>query len=153
MRYYWGIVLISLGIVVMVLDPFDKLDAYLRGTANTVPTATLLGLAALTTVVALCVAFKSSLRFRPHLLPHVVAFRPHAGYGTCRKGPGAQARDDGENGARGLLRRWGGAAIHCLLVFQGRVRDAFALLPWWRPVSVLASAEAPRAYSWLALAE
>ena len=37
----------------MVLDPFDKLDAYLRGTANTVLTATLLGLAALTTVAAL----------------------------------------------------------------------------------------------------
>jgi hypothetical protein len=53
MRYYWGIVLISLGIVVMVLDPFDKLDPYLRGAANTVLTATLLGLAALTTVVAL----------------------------------------------------------------------------------------------------
>jgi hypothetical protein len=53
MRYYWGIVLISLGIVVMALDPFDKLDAYLRGAANTLLTATLLGLAALTTVVAL----------------------------------------------------------------------------------------------------
>lgn len=53
MRYYWGIVLISLGIVVMVFDPFDKLDTYLRGAANTVLTATLLGLAALTTVVAL----------------------------------------------------------------------------------------------------
>ena len=60
MRYYWGIVLISLGIVVMVLYRFNKLDAYLLGTASTVPTATLLGLAALTTVVALCVAFKSS---------------------------------------------------------------------------------------------
>ena len=53
MRYYWGIVLISLGIVGMVLDPFDKVDAYLRGATNTVLTATLLGLAALTTVVAL----------------------------------------------------------------------------------------------------
>jgi hypothetical protein len=47
MRYYWGIVLVSLGIVVIVLNPFDKLDAYLRGAPNTVLTATLLGLAAL----------------------------------------------------------------------------------------------------------
>ena len=37
----------------MVLDPFNKLDAYLRGATNTVLTATLLGLATLTTVVAL----------------------------------------------------------------------------------------------------
>ena len=53
MRYYWGIVLVSLGIVLIVLNPFDKLDAHLRGAPNTVLTATLLGLAALTTVVAL----------------------------------------------------------------------------------------------------
>ena len=53
MQYYWGIILVSLGIVVIVLNPFDKLDAYLRGAPNTVLTATLLGLAALTTVVAL----------------------------------------------------------------------------------------------------
>ena len=52
-RYYWGVVLISLGIVVMVFNPFDKLDAYLRGAANTGLTATLLGLAALTIAVAL----------------------------------------------------------------------------------------------------
>ena len=31
MRYYYGVVLVSLGIVVMVLDPFNKLDVYLRG--------------------------------------------------------------------------------------------------------------------------
>jgi len=30
MRYYYGVVLVSLGIVVMVLDPFNKLDVYLR---------------------------------------------------------------------------------------------------------------------------
>lgn len=77
---------------------------------------------------AVIIAFKSSLRFRPHLLPHVVAFLPHASYVTCRKGPGAQARDDGENGARGLLRRLGGAAIHCLLVCQGRVRGRLRTL-------------------------
>ena len=52
MRYYYGVVLISLGIVVMVLDPFNKLDAYLRGATNTVLTVTLLGLATLTALVA-----------------------------------------------------------------------------------------------------
>jgi hypothetical protein len=52
MRYYYGVVLISLGIVVMVLNPFNKLDAYLRGAPNTVLTATLLGLATLTALVA-----------------------------------------------------------------------------------------------------
>jgi hypothetical protein len=52
MRYYYGVVLISLGIVVMVLNPFDKLDAYLRGAPNAVLTATLLGLATLTALVA-----------------------------------------------------------------------------------------------------
>ena len=73
------------------------------------------------------IAIEFRARFRPYLLPHVVAFRPHAGYVTGRKGPGAQARDDGENGARGLLRRLGGAVIHCFFVFQGRIRGLRAL--------------------------
>ena len=53
MKYYWGAVLIGLGIVVIAFDPFDKLDAYLQGARNTVLTVTLLGLAAFTAIVAL----------------------------------------------------------------------------------------------------
>jgi amino acid transporter len=53
MKYYWGAVLIGLGIVVIAFDPFDKLDAYLHGVRNTVLTAILLGLAALTAIMAL----------------------------------------------------------------------------------------------------
>ena len=52
-NYFWGAFLISLGIAVLVLSPFEKLDAYLHGTPDTVLTSILLGLAALTVVVAL----------------------------------------------------------------------------------------------------
>jgi len=53
MKYYWGSVLIGLGVLVVVIDPFDKLDAYLRGAPDTVLTATLLGLAVSISAVAL----------------------------------------------------------------------------------------------------
>jgi len=53
MKYYWGSILIGLGILVIAFDPLDKLDAYLRGAPDTVLTATLLGLAASISAVAL----------------------------------------------------------------------------------------------------
>jgi hypothetical protein len=53
MKYYWGSVLIGLGILTIVLDPLDKLDAYLRGAPDTVLTATLFGLAAAISIIAL----------------------------------------------------------------------------------------------------
>jgi hypothetical protein len=52
MKYFWGAVLIGLGIVVIAFDPFEKLDAYLHGVRNSVLTATLLGLSVLTVIVA-----------------------------------------------------------------------------------------------------
>ena len=53
MKYYWGSILIGLGILVIAFDSLDKLDAYLRGAPDTVLTATLLGLAASIWAVAL----------------------------------------------------------------------------------------------------
>jgi len=53
MKYYWGSILIGLGILMIALDPLGKLDTYLRGAPDTVLTATLLGLAATILVIAL----------------------------------------------------------------------------------------------------
>jgi len=52
MKYYWGSILIGLGILMIALDPLGKLDAYLRGAPNTVLTETLLGLAILISLTA-----------------------------------------------------------------------------------------------------
>lgn len=50
---FWGFVLIALGILSLTLRPFDKVDAVLKGTADSALTAILFGLSAVVVVLAL----------------------------------------------------------------------------------------------------
>ncbi len=50
---FWGFVLIGLGVLALTLKPFDKIDAWLHGRANTALTWMLVGLGIVAIVIAL----------------------------------------------------------------------------------------------------